>query len=123
MANTLESTSLPELQGFTRIGTDTVRHPRIEPGKLYSEAVRRCIRCDFDRRDMDLDSENFQEAVFDGGSTTGYHVAAVQWAVTVGERIVMGDCRGRFIAVAALKGTYDHSTLKTRLPVRSTLVE
>lgn len=66
MANTLESTSLPELQGFTRIGTDTVRHPRIEPGKLYSEAVRRCIRCDFDRRDMDLDSENFQEAVFDG---------------------------------------------------------
>lgn len=37
-----------------------------EAGKRYSDAVRRCIRCDFDRRDMSLDSEGFQQAVYDG---------------------------------------------------------
>lgn len=37
-----------------------------EAGKRYSDAVRRCIRCDFDRNDISLDNESFQEAVFDG---------------------------------------------------------
>ncbi|KAH6625409.1 hypothetical protein C7974DRAFT_200955 [Boeremia exigua] len=37
-----------------------------EAGKRYADAVRRCIRCDFDRSDMSLDSESFQQAVFEG---------------------------------------------------------
>lgn len=37
-----------------------------EAGAQYADVVRRCIRCDFDRTDMDLDSESFQRAVFDG---------------------------------------------------------
>lgn len=37
-----------------------------EAGKRYSDAVRRCIRCDFDRSDMNLNNESFQRAVFDG---------------------------------------------------------
>lgn len=37
-----------------------------QAGKRYSDAVRRCVRCDFDRRDMSLDSEGFQEAVYNG---------------------------------------------------------
>jgi hypothetical protein len=37
-----------------------------EAGKRYSDAVRRCIRCDFDRSDMSLDNENFQRAVYEG---------------------------------------------------------
>lgn len=37
-----------------------------EAGKRYSDAVRRCIRCDFDRSDMSLDNESFQQAVFEG---------------------------------------------------------
>ncbi|KAF2658683.1 hypothetical protein K491DRAFT_676272 [Lophiostoma macrostomum CBS 122681] len=37
-----------------------------EAGKRYSDAVRRCIRCDFDRSDMSLDNENFQKAVYQG---------------------------------------------------------
>jgi hypothetical protein len=37
-----------------------------EAGKRYSDAVRRCIRCDFDRKDMSLDNESFQHAVYDG---------------------------------------------------------
>ncbi|KAF2867800.1 hypothetical protein BDV95DRAFT_502195 [Massariosphaeria phaeospora] len=37
-----------------------------EAGKRYSDAVRRCIRCDFDRKDMSLDNESFQQAVYDG---------------------------------------------------------
>ncbi|KAF2470024.1 uncharacterized protein BDR25DRAFT_304010 [Lindgomyces ingoldianus] len=37
-----------------------------EAGKCYSEAVRRCIRCDFDRKDMSLENESFQQAVYDG---------------------------------------------------------
>ena len=37
-----------------------------QAGKRYSEAVRRCVRCDFDRRDISLDSESFQQAVYNG---------------------------------------------------------
>ncbi|KAF2267559.1 hypothetical protein CC78DRAFT_576929 [Lojkania enalia] len=37
-----------------------------EAGPKYSDAVRRCIRCDFDRKDMSLDNESFQQAVYDG---------------------------------------------------------
>ncbi|KAF2740112.1 hypothetical protein EJ04DRAFT_559137 [Polyplosphaeria fusca] len=37
-----------------------------EAGKRYSDAVRRCIRCDFDRKDTSLDNEGFQHAVYDG---------------------------------------------------------
>ncbi|ORY13201.1 hypothetical protein BCR34DRAFT_623972 [Clohesyomyces aquaticus] len=36
-----------------------------EAGICYSEAVRRCIRCDFDRKDLDLNEESFQEVVYD----------------------------------------------------------
>lgn len=35
-----------------------------EAGPRYLDAVRRCIRCDFDRKDSSLDSEEFQQAVF-----------------------------------------------------------
>jgi hypothetical protein len=37
-----------------------------QAGIKYSEAVRRCIRCDFDRRDVDLDDEGFQQTVYNG---------------------------------------------------------
>ncbi|KAF2122662.1 hypothetical protein BDV96DRAFT_639235 [Lophiotrema nucula] len=37
-----------------------------EAGTRYSDAVRRCIRCDFDRKDLSLDNESFQHAVYDG---------------------------------------------------------
>jgi hypothetical protein len=37
-----------------------------EAGKRYSDAVRRCIRCDFDRRDVNLDDEGFQGCVYEG---------------------------------------------------------
>jgi hypothetical protein len=37
-----------------------------EAGQLYSGAVRRCIWCDFDRKENDLDNEEFQRAVFNG---------------------------------------------------------
>ena len=37
-----------------------------DTGSRYSEAVRRCIRCDFDRRETNLEDENFQQAVYDG---------------------------------------------------------
>ena len=37
-----------------------------EAGKRYSDAVRRCIRCDFDRKDTRLEDQGFQEAVWEG---------------------------------------------------------
>ena len=37
-----------------------------EAEKGYSDAVRRCVRCDFDRSDMSLDKETFQRAVYEG---------------------------------------------------------
>lgn len=37
-----------------------------EAGKSYTDAVRRCLRCDFNRSDIDLDSKDFQKAVFEG---------------------------------------------------------
>jgi hypothetical protein len=37
-----------------------------EAGPGYLVAVRRCIRCDFDRRESNLDDAAFQQAVFDG---------------------------------------------------------
>ncbi|KAF2005541.1 hypothetical protein P154DRAFT_518305 [Amniculicola lignicola CBS 123094] len=37
-----------------------------EAGKRYSDAVRRCILCDFDRKDVSLDEEGFQQAVYEG---------------------------------------------------------
>ncbi|KAF2029209.1 hypothetical protein EK21DRAFT_101286 [Setomelanomma holmii] len=38
----------------------------LEAGQLYSDAVRRCIRCDFNQENTSLDDEDFQRAVFDG---------------------------------------------------------
>ena len=38
----------------------------LDAGGRYSEAVRRCIRCDFDRRETSLEDKNFREAVYDG---------------------------------------------------------
>jgi hypothetical protein len=35
-------------------------------GPLYLDAVRRCIRCDFNRKESNLEDEAFQQAVFDG---------------------------------------------------------
>ncbi|KAL9116231.1 MAG: hypothetical protein Q9227_000602 [Pyrenula ochraceoflavens] len=35
-------------------------------GSRYGDAVRRCIRCDFDRRGASLEDEDFQSAVYDG---------------------------------------------------------
>ncbi|KAF1849283.1 uncharacterized protein K460DRAFT_280656 [Cucurbitaria berberidis CBS 394.84] len=37
-----------------------------EAGPRYLDAVRRCIRCDFNKKDSSLDDEEFQQAVFDG---------------------------------------------------------
>lgn len=37
-----------------------------EAGPLYLDAVRRCIRCDFNRKESSLDNHDFQQAVFDG---------------------------------------------------------
>lgn len=37
-----------------------------EAGPRYLDAVRRCIRCDFNKKDLSLDNEEFQLAVFEG---------------------------------------------------------
>jgi hypothetical protein len=37
-----------------------------EAGQKYSDAVRRCIRCDFDRRASSLEDAAFQKAVYQG---------------------------------------------------------
>ena len=37
-----------------------------EAGGKYSDAVRRCIRCDFDRRASSLEDVQFQRAVYEG---------------------------------------------------------
>jgi len=36
-----------------------------EVRKLYADAVRRCIRCDFDGSDMSLENEGYQRAFFE----------------------------------------------------------
>jgi hypothetical protein len=38
----------------------------LEAGELYSDAVQRCIRCDFVRNHSSLQDHDFQQAVFDG---------------------------------------------------------
>lgn len=38
----------------------------LEAGQFYSDAVRRCIRCDFNRQNMSLDDQEFQQAVYEG---------------------------------------------------------
>jgi hypothetical protein len=38
----------------------------LEAGQLYSDAVRRCIRCDFNRQSSSLDDQDFQQAVYSG---------------------------------------------------------
>jgi hypothetical protein len=37
-----------------------------EAGAKYSDAVRRCIRCDFDQRASSLEDAKFQKAVYQG---------------------------------------------------------
>jgi hypothetical protein len=37
-----------------------------QAGKRYADAVRRCIRCDFNQTDPNLENEDFQQAVFEG---------------------------------------------------------
>ncbi|KAF2251103.1 hypothetical protein BU26DRAFT_517832 [Trematosphaeria pertusa] len=37
-----------------------------DAGRCYAEAVRRCVRCDFGRRDVSFGDEGFQQAVYDG---------------------------------------------------------
>jgi hypothetical protein len=37
-----------------------------EAGEKYSDAVRRCIRCDFDRRSSSLEDAAFQNDVYQG---------------------------------------------------------
>ena len=37
-----------------------------EGGSRYGDAVRRCIRCDFDQRGTSLEDEGFQHAVYEG---------------------------------------------------------
>jgi hypothetical protein len=38
----------------------------LEAGPLYSDAVRRCVRCDFNKKNFSLDDEEFQQAVYEG---------------------------------------------------------
>lgn len=37
-----------------------------QAGPLYADAVRRCIRCDFNKPSSSLEDQDFQQAVFDG---------------------------------------------------------
>ena len=37
-----------------------------EAGAYYRDAVRRCIRCDFDQRSTNLDNDAFRQAVYHG---------------------------------------------------------
>ena len=37
-----------------------------EAGKRYGDVVRRCIYCDFDQREYDLDNNEFCQAVYEG---------------------------------------------------------
>jgi hypothetical protein len=37
-----------------------------DAGKRYSDAVRRCIRCNFDSKETSLNNESFQQLVYDG---------------------------------------------------------
>lgn len=43
-----------------------VNHLYDEVGCFYADAVRRCIRCDFDRKSCCLDDVAFQKAVYQG---------------------------------------------------------
>jgi hypothetical protein len=48
----------------TRIAEEEIE---FQAGKRYADAVRRCIRCEFgEHRTPDLQSESFQQAVFEG---------------------------------------------------------
>jgi hypothetical protein len=48
----------------TRIAEEELE---FQAGKRYADAVRRCIRCEFgEHRSADLQSERFQQAVFEG---------------------------------------------------------
>lgn len=38
----------------------------LEGGNRYGDAVRRCIRCDFDQREASLENDEFQRAVYQG---------------------------------------------------------
>lgn len=37
-----------------------------DAGAKYGDAVRRCVRCDFDKRSSNLEDAGFQRAVYDG---------------------------------------------------------
>lgn len=43
-----------------------IRAVDADAGPRYGKAVRRCIKCDFDQREDDLDSQEFRQAVYQG---------------------------------------------------------
>ncbi|KAH7372042.1 hypothetical protein BKA66DRAFT_534758 [Pyrenochaeta sp. MPI-SDFR-AT-0127] len=64
----------PQATGYTQLDAMTeyntadrlVEELYSEAGGKYSDAVRRCIRCDFDRRASSLEDIQFQKAVYQG---------------------------------------------------------
>lgn len=51
-----------DLVAIDRLVEDTYQ----EGGKRFGDAVRRCIRCDFDRRSSSLEDDDFRQAVYQG---------------------------------------------------------
>ena len=43
-----------------------VQEVYVEGGSRYGDAVRHCIRCDFDKREFNLEDDEFQRAVYEG---------------------------------------------------------
>ena len=57
--------ALPELSEFFT-ATRLLDRVSSEAGRKWSDAIRRCIRCDFDIADSSLENEDFRRAVFQG---------------------------------------------------------
>ena len=62
------NTGIPQVDSMTEYNTADrlVDELYSEAGGKYSDAVRRCIRCDFDRRASSLEDAQFQRAVYQG---------------------------------------------------------
>ena len=63
-----QTTGIPQIDLITEWNTADrlVDELYDEAGGKYGDAVRRCIRCDFDRRASSLDDVNFQKDVYQG---------------------------------------------------------
>ena len=57
-----KATALTDIETARRLIDATYE----EGGENYGDAVRRCIRCQFDSRETNLDNEEFRQKVYDG---------------------------------------------------------